>query len=169
MIFGLFPFVALLLLAGGETRASIAGIVLAGFSIGGILYALTVRWLVGRWRGDQLMIGGGVIAAIALALAAFELAWPVQLFAFTLLGFGFYTLHGSIQVQTTELCADRARRGGVDALVLVLRRSRQRAGAVRHELRLIGAPATLAVAGVLAVRDRIDLRAAAARADRRDG
>ena len=47
VIFGLFPFVALLLLAGGETRASIAGIVLAGFSIGGILYALTVRWLVG--------------------------------------------------------------------------------------------------------------------------
>jgi predicted MFS family arabinose efflux permease len=74
VIFGLFPFVALLLLAGGETRASIAGIVLAGFSIGGILYALTVRWLVERWRGDQLMIGGGVIAAIALGLAAFELA-----------------------------------------------------------------------------------------------
>ena len=32
VIFGLFPFVALLLLAAGEPRASIAGIVLAGFS-----------------------------------------------------------------------------------------------------------------------------------------
>lgn len=103
VIFGLFPFVALLLLAGGEARASIAGIVLAGFSVGGVIYSVTVRWLVGRWRGDQLMIGGGALAALALALAAFELAWPVQLFAFTLLGFGFYTLHGSIQVQTTEL------------------------------------------------------------------
>jgi len=32
-------------------------------------------------------------------VAALELAWPIQLAAFTLLGFGFYTLHGSIQVQ----------------------------------------------------------------------
>jgi len=105
VIFGLFPFVALLLMAGGEARASIAGLVLAGFSIGGVVYALTVRYLVRQWRGDQLMIGGGAIAALSLALAAFELAWPVQLAAFMLLGFGFYTLHGSIQVQTTELSA----------------------------------------------------------------
>jgi predicted MFS family arabinose efflux permease len=103
VIFGLFPFVALLLLAGGEGRASIAGLVLAGFSVGGIVYALTVRMLVARWRGDQLMIGGGVVAALALGLAALGLPWPLQLGAFTLLGFGFYTLHGSIQVQTTEL------------------------------------------------------------------
>ena len=34
---------------------------------------------------------------------AFDLAWPVQFAAFTLLGFGFYTLHASIQVQATEL------------------------------------------------------------------
>ena len=37
---------------------------------------------------------------------AFDFAWPVQLAAFTLLGFGFYALHGSIQVQATELSAD---------------------------------------------------------------
>jgi len=49
------------------------------------------------------MIGGGVLAAASLGIAALELAWPIQLAAFTLLGFGFYTLHGSIQVQTTEL------------------------------------------------------------------
>jgi predicted MFS family arabinose efflux permease len=103
VIFGLFPFVALLLLAGGESRASIAGIVLAGFSIGGVVYALTVRMLVSRWRGDQLMVGGGIVAALALGLAALGLAWPLQLAAFTLLGFGFYAMHGSIQVQTTEL------------------------------------------------------------------
>ena len=36
VLFGLFPFVALLLLAAGEARSSIAGAVLAAFSIGGI-------------------------------------------------------------------------------------------------------------------------------------
>jgi hypothetical protein len=36
-IFGVFPYVALLLLTGGEARASIAGLVIAGFSLGGVL------------------------------------------------------------------------------------------------------------------------------------
>ena len=103
VIFGLFPFVALLLLAAGEPRASIAGAVIAGFSVGGVIYAVAVPWLVARWRPDQLMIGGGIIAAFALAVVSFDLMWPVQFAAFTLLGFGFYTLHASIQVQATEL------------------------------------------------------------------
>jgi DHA1 family inner membrane transport protein len=103
VIFGLFPFVALLLLAAGEPRASIAGAVIAGFSVGGVIYAVAVPMLVARWRPDQLMIGGGVIAAFALAIVSFDLAWPVQFAAFTVLGFGFYTMHASIQVTATEL------------------------------------------------------------------
>jgi DHA1 family inner membrane transport protein len=106
VIFGLFPFVALLLLAAGEPRASIAGLVIAGFSGGGVIYALLVPRMVVRWRPDQLMIGGGAIAAFSLAIVAFDFIWPVQLAAFTLLGFGFYTLHASIQVQATELSAE---------------------------------------------------------------
>jgi predicted MFS family arabinose efflux permease len=103
VVFGLFPFVALLLLAAGEPRASIAGAVIAGFSLGGVIYAVLVQRLVARWRPDQLMIGGGVIAALALGIVSFDLMWPVQFAAFTLLGFGFYTLHASIQVTATEL------------------------------------------------------------------
>jgi len=103
VIFGLFPFVALLLLAAGEPRASIAGAVIAGFSLGGVIYALLVPRLVARWRPDQLMIGGGIIAAFAFGVVSFDLIWPVQFAAFTLLGFGFYTLHASIQVTATEL------------------------------------------------------------------
>jgi DHA1 family inner membrane transport protein len=103
VIFGLFPFVALMLMAAGEPRASIAGAVIAGFSLGGVAYALAVPMLVARWRPDQLMIGGGVIAALALAVVSFNLPWPVQFLAFTLLGLGFYTMHASIQVTATEL------------------------------------------------------------------
>src|SRR3954453_9059477 len=103
VIFGLFPFVALLLLAAGEPRASIAGAVIAGFSLGGVIYALAVPRLVARWRPDQLMIGGGVVAALAFAVVSFGPIWPVQFAGFTGRGFGFYTLHASIQVQATEL------------------------------------------------------------------
>ena len=51
-IFGLFPFVALLLLAAGEARASIAGLVLGGFSLGGVIYSAIVSFLVNRF-GDR--------------------------------------------------------------------------------------------------------------------
>jgi DHA1 family inner membrane transport protein len=106
VVFGLFPFVALLLLAAGEPRASIAGAIIAAFSVGGVIYAVLVPKLVARWRPDQLMIGGGVIAAASLAVVSFDFAWPVQFAAFTVLGFGFYTLHASIQVLATELSAE---------------------------------------------------------------
>lgn len=102
-IFGLFPFVALLLLATGEVRASIAGLVIAGFSIGGVAYSAAVSRLVRHVRPRHLMISGGAVAAAAMALIAFGPPWPVQLGAFAVLGFGFYLLHGCIQVEATEL------------------------------------------------------------------
>ncbi|HVY58410.1 MAG TPA: MFS transporter [Xanthobacteraceae bacterium] len=104
-VFGAFPFVALLLAASGETRAAIAGLVLAGFSIGGLVYSLGVPIMLGRWRPEHLMVGGGVLAALALTFASLGPAWPLQFLAFTLLGIGFYTFHASIQVEATELSA----------------------------------------------------------------
>ena len=107
-IFGLFPFVALLLLAAGEARASIAGIVIAGFSIGGVAYSLGVSLLIRRFRSRHLMIAGGVIAALAFVGIALDPPWPLQFTAFAVLGLGFYMLHGCIQVEVTEL-TDTAR------------------------------------------------------------
>jgi predicted MFS family arabinose efflux permease len=43
---GLFPYVALLLRGIGETRASIAGVLIGSFAVGGILYSLVVPYLV---------------------------------------------------------------------------------------------------------------------------
>ena len=113
-IFGLFPFVALLLLAAGEGRASIAGLVIAGFSIGGVIYSLGVKLVLGRWHRRHLMVAGGVIAMAAMMVVALDLSWPVQLAAFGLLGLGFYTLHASIQVEVTELSVTA--RGAATAL-----------------------------------------------------
>ena len=102
-VFGLFPFVALLLVSAGEPRAVIAGIVIGGFSIGGVVYSLIVRLLTRRWQPKRLMMGGGVVAAFAFLIVAANPPWPVQLAAFGVLGIGFYSLHGSIQVEATEL------------------------------------------------------------------
>jgi DHA1 family inner membrane transport protein len=102
-LFGLFPYMALLLQAIGETRASIAGLVVAGFAIGGLIYALTVGRLVARFGQRRLMMMGGTTAALALLTEAALPPWQLQLAAITAMGLGFFLLHGSIQVQMTEL------------------------------------------------------------------
>jgi predicted MFS family arabinose efflux permease len=100
---GLFPYVAILLLATGTTSASIAGIVIAAFGVGGLVYSLSVPALLARVAERRLMIIGGVLAASGLVLTGLHFPWYLQIPVFCVLGFGFYLLHGSIQVHVTEL------------------------------------------------------------------
>jgi DHA1 family inner membrane transport protein len=100
---GLFPYVAILLIASGETRASMAGLVIAGFGLGGVLYTLAIPALIARIAERRLMIIGGALAAIGMIFAAATFPWYAQIGIFFVLGFGFYLLHGSIQVHVTEL------------------------------------------------------------------
>jgi DHA1 family inner membrane transport protein len=102
-IHGLFPYVALLLLAIGETSASIAGLLIACFAVGGVFYSLAVPALVARVRERYLMVAGGTIAATGLILIALHFPWAWQIAIYGIFGFGFYLLHGCIQVHVTEL------------------------------------------------------------------
>jgi len=102
-IHGLFPYVALLLLAIGETRASIAGLLIATFAVGGIFYSLSVPALISRVRERHLMVAGGALAATALVLIALLLPWMWQIAIYGLFGFSFYLLHSCIQVHVTDL------------------------------------------------------------------
>lgn len=100
---GLFPYVALLLVATGEPRAAIAGLVLAGFGVGGMIYTQIIGHVLPRITQRVLMLAGGALAAIAMTAVAGGVPWPGELIAFMALGMGFYSVHGSIQVHATEL------------------------------------------------------------------
>jgi DHA1 family inner membrane transport protein len=102
-LFGVFPYMAGLLHNAGETRAAIAGVVLAGFGIGGAIYALMVAWLLTTIGVQRLMAAGGMVMAFCLIVIALRASWPVELVNFMVVGFGFYLLHGCIQVYVTEL------------------------------------------------------------------
>jgi predicted MFS family arabinose efflux permease len=69
-IHGLFPYVALLLVQIGEARASVAGLLIACFAMGGVFYSLSVPVLIVRVRERRLMVIGGTLAATGLALIA---------------------------------------------------------------------------------------------------
>ena len=102
-LFGLFPYTATLLRSEGVDSATIAGIVIAGFGVGGIFYTLTVRWLLAHVGEKWLMAAGGMVMAFGLAMTVQRPPWPVELAIFMLFGLGFYMLHGCIQVYVTEL------------------------------------------------------------------
>jgi DHA1 family inner membrane transport protein len=102
-IHGLFPYVALLLLRMGEPRASIAGLLIACFAIGGVVYSLLAPILIGRLPQHRMMLTGGAVAAVSLLLISMSFPWQAQIAVFSCFGFGFYLLHGCIQLHVTDL------------------------------------------------------------------
>jgi predicted MFS family arabinose efflux permease len=103
LIYGYFPHVAPQLALIGEPRATIAGVVLSAFAVGGIFFAFAASILLTRLGEKGLMIGGGLLIAIGLVIVGFAPSWPVQTAAFLLMGIGFYSMHSCIQIYTTEL------------------------------------------------------------------
>ena len=102
-MFGVFPYMASMLHTEGVTSASIAGVVIGGFAFGGIIYTVTVSRLLNHFAESRLMATGGMTMAFCLVVIALRMPWPVEFANFILLGFGFYLLHGCIQVYVTEL------------------------------------------------------------------
>jgi predicted MFS family arabinose efflux permease len=102
-IHGLFPYVGLLLQSIGEIRASIAGLLIACFAIGGISYSLTAPYLVAAVSERRLMLLGGILAGTSLALVALHFPWQAQVAVYGVFGLGFYLLHSCIQVHVTDL------------------------------------------------------------------
>ncbi len=113
-MYGVFPYIATLLHQAGETRASIAGIVIAGFGVGGALYGVFVARLLPQLGETRMMRFGGLAMAFCLAVIAARMPWPIEFVNFILLGFGFYMLHAVVQIYASELAP--AARGSAIAL-----------------------------------------------------
>jgi predicted MFS family arabinose efflux permease len=113
-MYGVFPHIATMMHDAGETRASIAGVVIAGFGIGGALYGVLVSRLLGLFGETAMMRIGGAVLGFSLLVIAARAVWPVEFANFILLGLGFYMLHAVIQVYASELAP--AARGSAMAL-----------------------------------------------------
>jgi len=105
-VLGLFPYIASFLFELGETSLSIAGIVIAGFAVGGLFYTMSVSRLLPRLGVNGMMITGGAVVALQLAVIGFGPPWKFQAFSLMLMGWGFYTIHGSLQVFASELSVE---------------------------------------------------------------
>jgi predicted MFS family arabinose efflux permease len=105
-VLGLFPFIAAFLFDLGETSLSIAGLVIAGFAVGGLFYTSTVSRFL-PWLGvSGMMTAGAALVGVQLAVVAFGLGWKLQLLNMLLMGWGFYMIHGCLQVFASELSVE---------------------------------------------------------------
>lgn len=102
-VFGIFPHLAPLIEARGEGGPREAGLALAGFAAGGLLYSTFVGLLL-RFLGlSRMLIAGGAICAGALLAIGLAGRWQLDCVALVALGLGFYMLHNTFQVQVTEV------------------------------------------------------------------
>jgi predicted MFS family arabinose efflux permease len=112
-VFGVFPFLSVLLARDDISGTTQAGLAVGAFGMGGFGYTLLAPLLLRRLGQGRMMQLAGVLAAAGMcgiAAAPLGVAWPL-LGAF-LLGLGYFMLHNSIQVRVTEV-APRARGSAV--------------------------------------------------------
>jgi predicted MFS family arabinose efflux permease len=104
--FGLMPYVAPNLEAHAEGGPFEAGLVLAGFALGGLLYSALVTWLLRVLGLGRMFVSGGCAAGAALLGLAFGHGWVLEAVLMVALGTAFYMIHNSYQTQVTEVVPD---------------------------------------------------------------
>ena len=103
IVFGIFPFIAPLLIARAIGDTAEAGYTVGAFGIGGLVYTLFARRLLGRLGQGRMVILGGALGCLAFAGFAAAGHVAMVLAAGLLLGTGFYMIHNSIQTRVTEV------------------------------------------------------------------
>ena len=104
--FALLPYIAPNLEARGDGGPFEAGLVLAGFAVGGLVYAAMVAWLLRVLGLGRMFVTGGIVAGLALAALALSGRWVLDAGLMIALGIAFYMIHNSYQTQVTEVVPD---------------------------------------------------------------
>jgi predicted MFS family arabinose efflux permease len=105
-VLGLFPFIAAFLFELGETSLSIAGLVIAGFAVGGLFYTLTVSRFLPRLGVKGMMISGATLVGLQLGVVALGPSVTAHAVSLIFMGWGFYMIHGCLQVFASELSVE---------------------------------------------------------------
>jgi predicted MFS family arabinose efflux permease len=111
MVEGLFVFGGLSYLASSLTdrfgiNYAYAGLMVAGFGCGGLIYSASVRKLVSGAGELGVLLLGGVLLAIGFTAIGVMGSWHWFIPAIVVLGMGYYTMHGTLQTRATELAPE---------------------------------------------------------------
>lgn len=79
------------------------GAIAATFGIGGFVFTRAAPWMLRRFPAAALPRIGGVVMACAFSMLAVMPHWSVAACGCALAGFGFFTLHNTLQLQATQM------------------------------------------------------------------
>jgi predicted MFS family arabinose efflux permease len=113
-VFGSFPYFTLELQDRGIGATTEAGMAIAGFGVGGLLYAALARRVLGRIGQDRMVLLGGMLCLLAYVGFGFAPAAWIFIGAGLVLGTGMYMIHNTIQTRVTEVAPNA--RGSAVAL-----------------------------------------------------
>jgi MFS transporter, YNFM family, putative membrane transport protein len=105
LFYGAFTFVGAYLHTGFGLDYAGVGMLLGFMGLGGLLYALTVRWLVQRLGERGLARYGGLALVggfVAVAISPLMIVPP----AMVLLGLGLHMLHNTLQTNATQMAPE---------------------------------------------------------------
>ena len=108
---GLFVFGGLAYLASSLTdrfgvNYASAGLMVAGFGIGGLVYSFSAKKLVHRIGELGILLLGGTLLGVAFVSIGLMPVWQWFIPLVVLLGMGYYTMHGTLQTRATELAPE---------------------------------------------------------------
>ena len=103
IFFGGLTYVAADLHARFALSFSAVGLVIGCYGVGSVLYAGGVHRLVEAFGERGLVIGGGVAVMLGFLMLAGAPLWQTAPLACTLLGFGYYMVHNTLQTNATQM------------------------------------------------------------------
>jgi YNFM family putative membrane transporter len=105
LFYGAFTFIGAWLRHAFGLDYAFVGLLLGCLGLGGLLYAVSVRRLMGRLGERGLPLIGGALLALAFVTVG---AGPLALMApaITALGLGLYMLHATLQTNATQMAPE---------------------------------------------------------------
>ena len=107
-LFGGLVYVATELQNKFGMKVLYAGLLVSLYGVGGLCYSLTAKRVLKRFTQSQMAILGGSLLCggfILLALMGICAMWGIAIPALLLMGFGFNSIHSTLQTKATELSA----------------------------------------------------------------
>ena len=84
-------------------KLSIAGLIVAMFGFGGMVYMATARVLIGRFRPSALAVWGVALLGVSTLVLGFSPFWWPTVPASLVGGFGFFMFHNTMQTNATHM------------------------------------------------------------------
>lgn len=106
LFFGAYSFLGAYLKLRFDLSLTMIGAILAGFGIGGVLYALGARRLLMEFGQRGLVLAGGVACFAFYLLAMLTPIWEIFILCTIGLGLAFYLLHNTLQTKASEMAPE---------------------------------------------------------------